>query len=86
MEKFRNNKRWRYWYGNLMTQFIRREGVVEEYDDLCPLKVPYLVLKLVDVTKNKAQDTSHGPVLSTADHQTWDDSWMGPMFSMDTLQ
>lgn len=40
---------------------------------------------MVDVTKTKAQDTSHGPVLSVADRQAQDDSWLGRMFSMTEL-
>lgn len=44
---------------------------------MSPLRVAYLVSQLVDVTRTKAQDTSHGPMLSAADHQDCDYSVMG---------
>ena len=37
---------------------------------------------LVDVTRTKAHNPSHGPVLTTIDRQSRDDSCMGSMFGM----
>ncbi|KAG5596515.1 hypothetical protein H5410_037747 [Solanum commersonii] len=53
--------------------FNWREGVEGELHNLCPPR-PHLVCQLVDVTKTKAQDTSHGPVLSIVDCQAQDNS------------
>ncbi|KAH0636304.1 hypothetical protein KY290_036732 [Solanum tuberosum] len=60
--------------------------IEEEVHDVCPPRAPHLVCHLVDVTKTKAQEASHGPVLSTADRQAHDDSWMGRMYGMAELQ
>lgn len=44
---------------------------------------PDLTCKLVDVTRSKALDTSHGLVLSAPDRKLRDDSVMSLMFRMD---
>ncbi|KAG5628208.1 hypothetical protein H5410_013426 [Solanum commersonii] len=64
MMKFRNNLRWRFCYGGLITHFLRVEGIEEEAVDLTVAFYPDLTGKIVDVTRTKALDTSHGPVLS----------------------
>jgi len=80
MLKFRNNKRWHFCYDSLLTWFLRSLGVEKEVYDIFPPCSSHLV----DVTKNKAQDTSHVPILLIVDRQ--DDSWMGHMFGMAKLQ
>ncbi|KAH0658002.1 hypothetical protein KY289_026750 [Solanum tuberosum] len=47
---------------------------------------PDLIGKLVDVTRAKVLDTSHGIVLSTQEQQARDDSVMDHMFGMEELQ
>uniref|UniRef100_M1DI42 Uncharacterized protein n=1 Tax=Solanum tuberosum TaxID=4113 RepID=M1DI42_SOLTU len=47
---------------------------------------PDLTGKLVDVTRTKALDSSHGPVLSAPKKQSRDDSVMARMFGMVELQ
>lgn len=76
MMKFRNNKRWRFCYGSLLTHYMRLQGVEEEVHYLCPRRAPYFVCNMVDVTKTKAQDTSYGLVLTSDDRQACDDCWM----------
>uniref|UniRef100_M1DYQ5 Putative plant transposon protein domain-containing protein n=1 Tax=Solanum tuberosum TaxID=4113 RepID=M1DYQ5_SOLTU len=64
MMKFRNNMRWWFCYGELITHFLRSEGIEEETIDMTVAYYLDLTGKLVDVTRTKALDTSHGPVLS----------------------
>ncbi|KAH0665669.1 hypothetical protein KY285_026875 [Solanum tuberosum] len=64
MMKFRNNLRWRFCYTGLITCFLRAKGIEEEAVDLTISFYPYLASKIVDVTRTKALDTSHGLVLS----------------------
>ncbi|KAH0636624.1 hypothetical protein KY289_036539 [Solanum tuberosum] len=45
-----------------------------------------LVCRLVDVIRTKVHDQSHGQVLTVADRQARDNSWMGHMFGMAELQ
>lgn len=40
----------------------------------------------IDIRHTKAHNPSHGPVLTTIDMQTCDDSWMGRMFGTVELQ
>uniref|UniRef100_M1DJ54 Uncharacterized protein n=1 Tax=Solanum tuberosum TaxID=4113 RepID=M1DJ54_SOLTU len=47
---------------------------------------PDLTGKIVDVTRTKALDTSHGPALSALERQARDDSVMARMFGMAKLQ
>ncbi|KAH0636136.1 hypothetical protein KY290_036565 [Solanum tuberosum] len=47
---------------------------------------PDLTGKLVDVTRTKALDTSHGPIMSAQDRQAHDDSVMARMFGVAKLQ
>ncbi|KAH0661654.1 hypothetical protein KY284_026585 [Solanum tuberosum] len=86
MMKFRNNMRWRFCYGGLITHFLRAQCIGEEVVDLTIAFHSDLTGKLVDVTRTKAIDTSHGPVLSTQERQARDDSFMARMFSMADLQ
>ncbi|KAH0708916.1 hypothetical protein KY284_010343 [Solanum tuberosum] len=65
MMKFRNNLWWRFFYGGLITRFLRAEGIEEETVDMIAAYHPDLTGKLVDVTRTKALDPSYGPVLST---------------------
>ncbi|KAH0649907.1 hypothetical protein KY284_029819 [Solanum tuberosum] len=62
MMKFRNNLRWRFCYGGLITRFLRAEGIEDEAVDMAIAYHPDLTGKLVDVTRSKALDTSHGHV------------------------
>ncbi|KAH0709561.1 hypothetical protein KY284_010988 [Solanum tuberosum] len=62
--KFRNNLRWRFCYGGLITRFLRTQGIEEEAVNLTITFHLDLTGKLVDMTRTKALDTSHGPVLS----------------------
>ncbi|KAH0679034.1 hypothetical protein KY284_020119 [Solanum tuberosum] len=50
MMKFRNNMRWRFYYGGLITRFLRGEGIEEEAVDMTVAYHPNLTGKLVDVT------------------------------------
>ncbi|KAG5590020.1 hypothetical protein H5410_040534 [Solanum commersonii] len=86
MMKFRNNLRWRFCYGGLITHFLRAEGIEEETVDMTVSYHPDLTGKLVDVTRKKALDTSYGPVLSAQERQACDDSVMARIFSMAELQ
>uniref|UniRef100_M1DXM9 Putative plant transposon protein domain-containing protein n=1 Tax=Solanum tuberosum TaxID=4113 RepID=M1DXM9_SOLTU len=62
------------------------EGIEEEACDLTIAFHPDLTGKLVDVTRTKALDTSHGHVLSSQERQARDDSVMTRMFGMAELQ
>ncbi|KAH0761200.1 hypothetical protein KY290_017273 [Solanum tuberosum] len=64
MMKFRNNLWWRFCYDGLITHFLRAKGIEEETLDMTVAYHPDLTGKIVDVTRTKALDTSHGPVLS----------------------
>ncbi|KAG5583925.1 hypothetical protein H5410_044359 [Solanum commersonii] len=86
MMKFRNNLRWRFCYGGLITQFLRARGIKEEVVDLTIIFHPNLTGKLVDMTRTKALDTFHGSVLSAQERQARDDSVMARMFGMAELQ
>ncbi|KAG5581406.1 hypothetical protein H5410_052033 [Solanum commersonii] len=76
MMKFRNNLRWRFCYGGLITHFMRAEGIEEDTVGMIVVYHPDLMGKLVDVTHTKALDTSHGHVLSAQEKQARDDSVM----------
>ncbi|KAH0765020.1 hypothetical protein KY285_000891 [Solanum tuberosum] len=84
--KLRNNLRWRFCYGGLITHFLRAEGIEEEAVDMTVVYHPDLTGKLVDVTRTKALDTSHGHILSAQERQARDDSVMARMFGMAELQ
>ncbi|KAG5594110.1 hypothetical protein H5410_035342 [Solanum commersonii] len=86
MIKFRNNLRWRFCYGGFITHFLRGQGIQEENVDMIVAQHSDLTGKLVDVTRIKTLDTSHGPVLSVPDKQNRDDSIMACMFDMAELQ
>ncbi|KAH0763513.1 hypothetical protein KY290_019586 [Solanum tuberosum] len=86
MMKFRNNLRWRFCYGGLITRFLRAEGIEEETVDMTVAYHPDLTGKLVDMTRIKALDTSHGHVLFAQERQAYDDSVMARMFWMAKLQ
>ncbi|KAH0712076.1 hypothetical protein KY289_008035 [Solanum tuberosum] len=86
MMKFRTNLRWRFCYGGLITRFLRAEGIEEETMDMTVAYHPNLTSKLVDVTRTKALDTSHGHILSAQEKQAHDDSVMARMFGMAELQ
>uniref|UniRef100_M1DJB3 Putative plant transposon protein domain-containing protein n=1 Tax=Solanum tuberosum TaxID=4113 RepID=M1DJB3_SOLTU len=77
MMKFRNNLRWRFWYGGLITHFLRAEGIEEEPVDMIVAYHPDLTGKIVHVTRTKALDTSHGPVLLAQERQPRDDRRYG---------
>ncbi|KAH0675425.1 hypothetical protein KY285_023226 [Solanum tuberosum] len=70
----------------LITHFLRAEGIEEETVDMTVAYHPDLTGKLVDVTRTKALDTSHGTVLSAPERQARDDSVMARMFGMAELQ
>uniref|UniRef100_M1D901 Uncharacterized protein n=1 Tax=Solanum tuberosum TaxID=4113 RepID=M1D901_SOLTU len=86
MIKFRNNLRWKFCYGGLITHFLRAEGIDEETVDITVPYHPDLMGKCVDVTRTKALDTSHGYVLSAQERQARHDSVMARMFGMAELQ
>ncbi|KAH0679319.1 hypothetical protein KY284_020404 [Solanum tuberosum] len=86
MMKFRNNLRWRFCYGGLITRFPRIEGIEKKEVDMTVAYHPDLTGKLVDVTRTKALDTSHGHVLSSQERHARDDSVMAKMFGMAELQ
>ncbi|KAH0712303.1 hypothetical protein KY289_008262 [Solanum tuberosum] len=73
MMTFRNNLRWRFYYGGLITHFLRAEGIEEEPVDMIVAYHPDLTGKIVDVTRTKALDTSHGPVLLAQERHACDD-------------
>ncbi|KAG5571445.1 hypothetical protein H5410_061211 [Solanum commersonii] len=77
MLKFHSNKRWHFCYGTLLTRYFCAQDTVKEAHDVCPPRAPHLVCLLVDVTNTKAQDASHGPVLSVTDRQAKDDCLLG---------
>uniref|UniRef100_M1DU91 Uncharacterized protein n=1 Tax=Solanum tuberosum TaxID=4113 RepID=M1DU91_SOLTU len=86
MMKFRNNKRWGFCYGGLITQFLRAKGIRDEEElDMNVSRVLYLICNIVDVTHTKALDTSNGPVLYAQERKAIDDSWMAHMFGMAEL-
>uniref|UniRef100_M1C437 Uncharacterized protein n=1 Tax=Solanum tuberosum TaxID=4113 RepID=M1C437_SOLTU len=86
MMKFRNNLRWRFCYGGLITHFLRAEGIEEQAVDMTVAYHPDLTGRLVDVTRSKKLDTSHEHVLSAQERQARDDSVMARMFGMAELQ
>ncbi|KAH0715322.1 hypothetical protein KY284_008227 [Solanum tuberosum] len=61
------------------------EGIEEELD-MSVARHPNLIGKIVDMTRTKALDMSHGPVLSAQEQQARDDSVMARMFGMAELQ
>ncbi|KAG5582081.1 hypothetical protein H5410_052708, partial [Solanum commersonii] len=75
------------WGGrSFITRFLRVQGIEEEACGLTIAFHPNLMGKLVDVTRTKALDTSHGHVLSSQERQARDDSVMTRMFGMAKLQ
>ncbi|KAH0773550.1 hypothetical protein KY290_010687 [Solanum tuberosum] len=86
MMKFKNNMRWRFCYGELITHYLRSQGIEKEVVDMTIVFHPDLTGKLVYVTRTKTLDTSHGPVLSSQERQARDDSVMARMFRMVELQ
>uniref|UniRef100_M1E149 Putative plant transposon protein domain-containing protein n=1 Tax=Solanum tuberosum TaxID=4113 RepID=M1E149_SOLTU len=85
MMKFRNNLRWRFCYGGLITYFLRAEGIEEKAVDMTVAYHPDLTSKLVDVTRTKALDMSHGHVLFAQERHARDDNIMARMFGMEEL-
>ncbi|KAH0650921.1 hypothetical protein KY290_031767 [Solanum tuberosum] len=85
MMKFRNNMRWRFCYGGLITHFLRREGIEEETVDITVAYHPNLTGKLVDVTRI---GTRHVPwtYLVCSREASRDDSFMARMFGIAELQ
>uniref|UniRef100_M1DE04 Uncharacterized protein n=1 Tax=Solanum tuberosum TaxID=4113 RepID=M1DE04_SOLTU len=79
MMKFRNNLRWKFCYGGLITRFLWAEKIDEETVDITVAYHQYLTGKFVDLTRTKALDTSHGK-------NVWDGSVMVRMFGMAELQ
>ncbi|KAH0679801.1 hypothetical protein KY284_020886 [Solanum tuberosum] len=71
---------------SIITRYLHALLIEDEVHDVCPPRTPHLVCHLVDVTRTKAHDPSHGSVVTAIDRQTRDDSWMGRMFGMDELQ
>ncbi|KAG5572955.1 hypothetical protein H5410_062721, partial [Solanum commersonii] len=62
----------------LITRFLRARGIEKEVVDLTIAFHPNLTSKLVDVTRTKALDTSHGSVLSAQGRQVvMIVSWLG---------
>ncbi|KAH0730451.1 hypothetical protein KY289_001639 [Solanum tuberosum] len=86
MLKFRTNKRWSFYYGSITNRYLWELLIEEEVHDVCPPRAHHLVCHLVDVTRTKAHDPSHEPVLTAIDRQARDDSRMGRMFGMAELQ
>ncbi|KAH0754601.1 hypothetical protein KY290_024871 [Solanum tuberosum] len=86
MMKFRNNLCWRFCYGGLITHFLRTQGIEEEACDMMIAFHLDLTGKMVNVTRTKALDASHGHVLSAQERQVCDDSIMARMFGMVELQ
>ncbi|KAG5580086.1 hypothetical protein H5410_050713 [Solanum commersonii] len=72
MVKFRNNMRWRFCYEGLITHFLRSEDIEKEMIDIIVAYHPHLTGKLVDLTRTKALDISHGP-LRIGGHPVTDD-------------
>ncbi|KAH0655199.1 hypothetical protein KY285_030081 [Solanum tuberosum] len=70
----------------LITRFLRAGGMEEEELDMNVARTPYLICNMIDVTRTKALDTSHGPVLSAQERHARDDSVMSRMFGMVELQ
>ncbi|KAG5598817.1 hypothetical protein H5410_030187, partial [Solanum commersonii] len=62
-------KRWPFCRGSLLTHFLHSLGIDEEVHDVFLPRKSHLVGQLVDVTKTRAQDMSHGIFLSTRDCQ-----------------
>ncbi|KAH0654362.1 hypothetical protein KY289_032040 [Solanum tuberosum] len=58
----------------------------EEELDMNFVRAPYSICNMIDVTRTKALDTSHGPVLSAQEQHARDDSVMTRMFGMVELQ
>lgn len=86
MMKSRNNMRWRFYCGGLITHFLKVHEIEKEEVNMTVTRHLDLTGKLVDVTRRKALDTSHRPVFSTPDKQVCDESVMASMFGMAELQ
>ncbi|KAG5615804.1 hypothetical protein H5410_015628, partial [Solanum commersonii] len=86
MMKFRNNLRWRFYYGGLITYFLRAEGIEEETVDMTISYHRDLTGKLVDVTRTKALYTSNGLILFAQERQARDDIVIARMFGKAELQ
>ncbi|KAG5576182.1 hypothetical protein H5410_056316 [Solanum commersonii] len=71
--KFRNNLRWQFCYGGLITHFLRADGFKKEAVYLTVAFHPGLMGKIVYVTQTKALDTSHGPVMLAQERKAQDD-------------
>lgn len=64
----------------LITYFLWSHEIEKEDLDMSVVRHTNLMGKLVDVTRTKVLDTSHGPVLSDPDRQARDDVVMAHMF------
>ncbi|KAG5581212.1 hypothetical protein H5410_051839 [Solanum commersonii] len=69
----------------LIIHFLRAKGIEEETVDMTVAYHPNLMGKLVDVTRTKALDTSHGPILSALERQAHDDNVMARIFGIAEL-
>ncbi|KAH0755059.1 hypothetical protein KY290_025329 [Solanum tuberosum] len=70
----------------LITRFLKAEGIEEETVDITVAYHPNLTGELVDVTRTKVLDSSHGLVLSALKRPARDDSVMARIFGMTELQ
>ena len=61
MMMFRNNFRWGFYYGGLITYFLRSHEIEEEELEMTVAWPPELTAKLVDVTRTKALYKPHMP-------------------------
>ena len=84
--KCKTNKRWQFYYGSIITRYLWVLLIEEEVHDVCHPHAPHLVRHMVNVTRTKAHDPSHGPIMTTIDRQARDDSRIGCMFGMAKLK
>ncbi|KAG5630916.1 hypothetical protein H5410_002633 [Solanum commersonii] len=84
-EWFECQKEAKYLGDEYVNELLRVDEIEEEELDMIVARHPNLVGKIVDVTRTKALDTSHGSVLSAQEWQAHEDSVMARMFEMGEL-
>lgn len=72
MMKFRNNMWCQFYYGGLITKFLWSHEIEEELVDMTIERHLELTGKLVVVTRTKALNTLHGPILLAPNRQLRD--------------
>lgn len=82
MKKARYYHRRRHGFDGLLTKFFRRHEIEEEALDYRPL----VDTRLIDMTRTKGLDVTHGPVHTLSECHVWDDKITVCMYGLQILQ